>query len=158
MFDISCPWASSHSLPAFPPRVLSVSSPLIDRAPVHLLHSSPPFARKAMHVSQSRDQPLWVNRNPTASYMWKFLQIINTKYNQNLSSYDDLYAWSIDCLPQFWEEVWAFTGVQAVSRRAENGGGLTNGYLSDEKPFKHVSGILVCQVITLIFPQKKFFS
>jgi acetoacetyl-CoA synthetase len=90
---------------------------------------------EAMHLSQSRDEPpLWVNQNPTDCYMWKFLQIINRKYNQNLGSYDELYAWSIDCLPQFWEEVWAFTGVQAVSRRSKNGVELTNGSHSDDKP------------------------
>lgn len=87
---------------------------------------------------QAPVEPLWRNENPAASYMWEFLQLVNKKYNKSLASYDDLYAWSIDCLPQFWEEVWAFTGMQAVPHRS---GGIEqqNGVHPDAKPFKRVS-------------------
>ena len=87
---------------------------------------------------------LWENQKPTASYMWEFLQLINKKYNKSLKSYDDLYQWSIDCLPQFWEEVWAFTGVEAAPHKGSGGLERTNGHhISEKRPFKHVSEILV---------------
>lgn len=87
---------------------------------------------------------LWENKNPTASYMWQFLQLVNNKYNKSLKSYDDLYHWSIDSLPQFWEEVWAFTGVEAVPHKSSGGLERTNGYhISEKRPFKHVSEMLL---------------
>lgn len=90
-----------------------------------------------MDPALSRAGLLWENPNPTASYMWEFLQKVNKKYNLELSTYDQLYDWSIDSLPEFWEEVWAFTGVRAVA-------GLEDGeHLNEEKPFKHVSRIFV---------------
>jgi hypothetical protein len=90
-----------------------------------------------MEPAPSRAGLLWENPNPTASYMWEFLQKVNKKYHLDLSTYDHLYDWSIDRLPEFWEEVWAFTGVRAVS-------GLQDGqHLDEKKPFKHVSKILV---------------
>lgn len=86
-----------------------------------------------------RHELLWENQNPTASYMWHFLQLVNKKYGLALKSYDDLYRWSVDCLPQFWEEVWAFTGVEAVPY-GSGGPGQTNGHhISEKRPFKRVS-------------------
>jgi hypothetical protein len=113
---------------------------------------------------------LWESKNPTQSYMWEFLELVNSKYNKSLKSYDDLYNWSVECIPQFWEEVWAFTGVEAESHvdalngnGSVNGGtnghanGHVNGYANGhanghangnsngfpKRPFKHVSHIFL---------------
>jgi acetoacetyl-CoA synthetase len=45
--------------------------------------------------------------------MWKFLQHVNSKYGLNLSDYPGLYKWSVDNVPEFWGEVWHFTGTKA---------------------------------------------
>jgi len=46
-----------------------------------------------------------------SSQMYKFMQNINQKYKTNLSSFTDLYAWSIENKNQFWELVWDFFDV-----------------------------------------------
>ncbi|KAG0648833.1 Malonamoyl-synthetase vrtB [Hyphodiscus hymeniophilus] len=56
---------------------------------------------------------LWKHPDPTSTQMWAFLQSINTKYHLHLRTYDELYQWSIDNLPDFWGEVWQFCGVRA---------------------------------------------
>ena len=115
--------------------------------PVQLLaplNSPSPFIRANMQTPRSANEqlPLWENRNPTTSYMWDFLQLINEKYNRTLKNYDDLYNWSIECLPQFWEEVWAFTGVRAVPHCSGQGERQNGNHINEKKPFKYVSAII----------------
>lgn len=111
-----------------------------------------------MQAPRDNDLLLWENQHPTQSYMWEFLQRINSKYHTALSSYDDLYTWSINCLPQFWEEVWAFTGVEADSHVEPTNGnvnGHSNGYANGhtngnthgfpKRPFKYVGTISLLQ-------------
>lgn len=45
--------------------------------------------------------------------MAAFMRGLNSKYGLKLNSYEDLHRWSIDKLPEFWGEVWNFTGVRA---------------------------------------------
>ncbi len=47
------------------------------------------------------------------SNMYRFITYINKKYNQNFSKYDQLYEWSIDNIPHFWEAMWEFSGITA---------------------------------------------
>lgn len=99
-----------------------------------------------MQAPQSSGAPLWVNQNPTESYMWEFLQLINKKYDKALKTYDDLYNWSISCLPQFWEEVWAFTGVDAIPH-SSGADQRQKGYHINEKiPFKQVSADFIVKL------------
>lgn len=100
-----------------------------------------------MRAPQPVDEPLWVNQNPTESYMWEFRQLINQKYGKNLESYDDLYDWSIECLPQFWEEVWAFTGVNAAPYVSKGVEGQNGYHITEKKPFKRVSYISLVELI-----------
>ncbi|KAK9449366.1 uncharacterized protein V1518DRAFT_373075 [Limtongia smithiae] len=58
---------------------------------------------------------LWHNKHPEATSAWEFLQLVTTKYNKQLSTYDDLYKWSIEYIPEFWGEVWSFTHVVAAA-------------------------------------------
>ena len=37
---------------------------------------------------------------------WKFMQAVNQEWRMNLSSYDELYDWSINRNEDFWEQVW----------------------------------------------------
>lgn len=56
---------------------------------------------------------LWRHPDPGSTRMWGFNYTINTKYNLNLQTYDELYRWSIENIPQFWAETWSFCGVEA---------------------------------------------
>jgi hypothetical protein len=54
---------------------------------------------------------LWEHSDPKSTEMYKFMQIINQKYGQSFTTYDELYRWSIDDINAFWTEVWHYTGV-----------------------------------------------
>lgn len=41
----------------------------------------------------------------------RFIKFVNNKYNDNISTYNDLYRWSIEKAPVFWEAVWEFAGI-----------------------------------------------
>lgn len=57
---------------------------------------------------------LWRHADPTSTQLWAFKETINQKYNNlDLSTYHDLYEWSIDNIPEFWEEIWRFCGIRA---------------------------------------------
>ena len=47
------------------------------------------------------------------SNMYRFMNYINDKFNQNFTEYDPLYQWSIDNIPKFWESIWDFIEVKA---------------------------------------------
>ena len=56
-------------------------------------------------------EKLWENSNPEASEMYKFIKHVNQKYSKTISTYDDLYRWSIENTSEFWNEVWIYTGM-----------------------------------------------
>ncbi|GAW92035.1 acetoacetate--CoA ligase [Calderihabitans maritimus] len=45
--------------------------------------------------------------------MTRFIQFINKKYGQNFNSYDQLYEWSINNIPDFWAAMWEFGQIKA---------------------------------------------
>ncbi len=47
--------------------------------------------------------------------MYLFMQHVNEKHGKTFRSYDDLYRWSIEDIPTFWETLWEYAGF-AVSR------------------------------------------
>ncbi|MEZ4529039.1 MAG: acetoacetate--CoA ligase [Desulfobacterales bacterium] len=47
------------------------------------------------------------------SNMYKFMARINKKYNRNFRSYEELWKWSVDNIPQFWAEMWDTAGIIA---------------------------------------------
>ena len=46
-----------------------------------------------------------------SSQIYKFIKIINKKYNINIQNFNDLHSWSIEKKAQFWSSVWDFFGV-----------------------------------------------
>jgi len=58
---------------------------------------------------------LWENTDVETTYMWQFLQQINNKYKLHLKTYDDLHAWSVKNIADFWGETWEFTGMQSAT-------------------------------------------
>jgi acetoacetyl-CoA synthetase len=64
--------------------------------------------------------PLWQpseERKKNAA-MTRFMVLVNERHGAGLSSYGELYDWSVANIPQFWAAVWDFVGVKA-SRRYE---------------------------------------
>ena len=60
-------------------------------------------------------KPIWI---PSAE--WKdranatrFISFVNRTYGQDIRSYDDLYRWSVDKIPEFWASVWDFVEIKA---------------------------------------------
>ncbi len=48
-----------------------------------------------------------------ASNMYRFMNLINEKYNQSLAEYEDLWEWSTENIPDFWVSMWDFAGIKA---------------------------------------------
>ncbi len=45
--------------------------------------------------------------------MYRFMQEVNTAQGTSFTTYDDLYAWSVDNLVPFWEKTWEFLDIKA---------------------------------------------
>ncbi|MCG6946670.1 MAG: acetoacetate--CoA ligase [Deltaproteobacteria bacterium] len=43
--------------------------------------------------------------------MYQFMEYVNTRHRMNLDTYGELYAWSIEESPVFWETLWAYSEV-----------------------------------------------
>ena len=43
----------------------------------------------------------------------KFMDFVNKRYRQNFRTYQELYDWSINKIPDFWASVWDFVGIKA---------------------------------------------
>ncbi|MGB5745401.1 MAG: acetoacetate--CoA ligase [Desulfobacterales bacterium] len=47
------------------------------------------------------------------SNMYRFMNIVNQKFNQNFSDYASLYDWSVENIANFWETMWEFADIIA---------------------------------------------
>src|SRR5512137_1239503 len=45
------------------------------------------------------------------SNMHRFMQAINSKYNQKFTQYTPLYAWSVRNISDFWASLWEFADI-----------------------------------------------
>jgi acetoacetyl-CoA synthetase len=45
--------------------------------------------------------------------MYRFMNFVNAKFNQNFTEYASLYQWSIDNIPDFWAATWEFVEIKA---------------------------------------------
>ncbi len=60
-------------------------------------------------------EPLWrpSEERIRNSNMTRFIQFVNRKYGEQFHTYDELYQWSIDNIPDFWECTWEFGEIKA---------------------------------------------
>ncbi len=60
-------------------------------------------------------KPLWKpsEENVRRTNMYRFMNLINQKYNRKFSEYGTLYQWSIDNIPDFWASMWEFAEIKA---------------------------------------------
>ena len=54
---------------------------------------------------------LWMPSHSERTEMAKLRGFINDKYGTDIKSYEQLHRWSIEKIPQFWEEVWEHCGI-----------------------------------------------
>jgi len=45
--------------------------------------------------------------------MYRFMKLINEKYQKNFTEYDHLYQWSIEYIADFWASMWEFAEIKA---------------------------------------------
>ena len=48
-----------------------------------------------------------------ATNMYRFMTLINERYGTSFDTYDGLYQWSVDHIPEFWKEMWDFAAIKA---------------------------------------------
>ena len=48
------------------------------------------------------------------SNMYRYMQVVNRRYDQAFETYDDLYQWSVTAIPDFWASIWAFMEIRAA--------------------------------------------
>ena len=60
------------------------------------------------------NNPVWTpsQKQIDRSQMTKFIKYVNLSHHLSLKNYDDLYSWSIQDIPSFWETVWKFCEVK----------------------------------------------
>ena len=63
-------------------------------------------------VPEEKGAKLWEHPDPQSTPMFEFMQYLNVNDRLALKTYDELYRWSVDNIPEFWEAVWKFTKVK----------------------------------------------
>jgi len=66
-------------------------------------------------MAEAVSPKLWEPPEPASTRTFEFKTLIETKYNVQLHTYQDLQKWSNQHLKNFWEEVWHFTGIKALT-------------------------------------------
>ncbi|MBS3905859.1 MAG: acetoacetate--CoA ligase [Syntrophaceae bacterium] len=63
-------------------------------------------------------KPLWVPSEDKvkSANMTRFIQFVNKKYGKQFKTFDDLFQWSVDSIPDFWAAVWDFTEIKASKK------------------------------------------
>ena len=56
---------------------------------------------------------LWRHPNPQSTQLYAFQKHVTDKHKLQVSSYQDLWRWSIQHPAAFWEEIWHYTGIKA---------------------------------------------
>ncbi len=63
-------------------------------------------------------KPLWspTGERKSKSNMLKFIDHVNCHHQQNISTYPQLYSWSVANIPEFWAATWNFVNITASRR------------------------------------------
>ena len=63
------------------------------------------------HQSNPGEKPLWSPLFPQGTRTFRFRDAVDSKFGTSLTSYEDLYKWSVENISDFWSTVWDETGV-----------------------------------------------
>ncbi len=66
-------------------------------------------------LPKTTKKPLWVPSPAQVknANMTRFIEFVNRRHKKNFRSYNDLYQWSVDQIPDFWAAAWDFLGIKA---------------------------------------------
>jgi acetoacetyl-CoA synthetase len=69
-------------------------------------------------IMKTTKRPLWVPSEGQIknANMTRFIEFVNRRNRKNFKSYNDLYQWSIDRIPDFWAAVWDFVEIKASKK------------------------------------------
>ncbi|OJI90880.1 hypothetical protein ASPTUDRAFT_111287 [Aspergillus tubingensis CBS 134.48] len=56
---------------------------------------------------------LWRHSSPCSTQIYDFIQSANAKHGLSMSTYNDLWQWSVSEPAKFWEDVWNYTSIKA---------------------------------------------
>jgi acetoacetyl-CoA synthetase len=71
-----------------------------------------------MSAVRTMRRPLWTppeNRIEQAN-ITRFIALANKEHSLRMNSYNELYRWSIEKIPEFWEAMWKFADLKASQR------------------------------------------
>ena len=57
------------------------------------------------------DKILWKPDNNQKTHFNNFIDLVNSKYDLDLKTYNDLYDWSVNNIPQFWENTLDYSDI-----------------------------------------------
>src|SRR5512138_2995885 len=65
--------------------------------------------------------PLWDPSEERKQHanITRFIETVNARHNLDIRSYAELYRWSIENIPDFWQEVWDFAGIKHSLRYSQ---------------------------------------
>ena len=57
------------------------------------------------------EKTLWKPHNKKQSQMYDFLNLMNAKYNLEITNYNELHKWSVENISVFWKEIWNYCKI-----------------------------------------------
>ena len=68
--------------------------------------------------------PLWIpsEERKQQANITRFIEQVNAWYGLKISSYAELYRWSVENIPDFWAAMWDFAGIKILSTLRSGGG------------------------------------
>ena len=66
----------------------------------------------------TQKKPLWEpsEEKKQQANLTRFIKMVNERKGKNFSTYDELYDWSVENIPDFWEIMWDFAEVKASKK------------------------------------------
>ncbi len=63
-------------------------------------------------------KPLWIPSEDKIknANMTRFIEFVNKKYGKQFKTFNDLFQWSVEAIPDFWAAVWDFTEIKASKK------------------------------------------
>ncbi len=74
-----------------------------------------------MNGGHSVKKPLWEpsEERKRQSNITRFIKLVNSRYHLGIKSYPELWQWSVDKIPEFWETMWDFAEIKASHRYSQ---------------------------------------
>ncbi|RAK97128.1 acetoacetate--CoA ligase family protein [Aspergillus ibericus CBS 121593] len=64
-------------------------------------------------TSEASSKELWRHSSPHTTQIFDFIQTSNAKHGLSMTTYNDLWQWSVSEPAKFWEDVWDYTSIRA---------------------------------------------